>query len=268
MAFTLGGGCTTSENPGDDDDDASDDDASDDDAGDDDAGDDDSGDDDTGDDDSGDDDTGDDDSSDDDTGDDDTGDDDDSTPIPSDILEIHLDTATQAPVGFKHFNVSGTPVTLADTEALVAAALPGSAVSNCVGISTHLGLHYCYDAPAWDGMPWGAAMVDGATGTLLFAAESFGTPPVNLLSPVPLDAPAPLLSLGPNTIAPTAYEYVLHGFEPNTTGDAAIAAVREMDYVRKWVGWGTYDAVVLLHPYIDGPYAQADADLVVILIFG
>jgi len=201
--------------------------------------------------------------------DDDTADDDDDdTSTFSDVLEIHLDNQTYDPVGFKSFNVSGTAVSLADSAAVVSAALPGTRADGCIGISTHLDIHYCYRQLAYDGLPGAAALVDGLTGTVFFAAEYAPQAPVDLIYPDPLDGPAPLLATGPSTIAPTLYDYNLLGYEPDTVGDAALDAVREMDYVRNWVGWGTYDAVVVLHPYIDQQYDATEADLIVILIYG
>jgi hypothetical protein len=49
-------------------------------------------------------------------------------------------------------------------------------------------------------------------------------------------------------------------------GDDAIAAIRDMDHVVQWVGWGMYDALVYLHPYSVGAYDPSVADLVVILV--
>ena len=258
-------GCEGDPDPGDDDDVADDDDDTvgdddDDDTADD---DDDSADDD--DDDSADDD---DDSADDDDDDDTADDDDDDTSIFSDVLEIHLDNQTYDPVGFKSFNVTGNAVSLADTAALVSAELPGTRADGCVGVSTHLDIHYCYRELAYDGLPGAAALADGQTGTVLFAAEYAPQAPVDLIYPDPLDDPSPLLATGPSTIAPNFYDYNLLGYEADSVGDAALDAIREMDYVRTWVGWGVYDAVVVLHPYIDSQYDAAEADLIVILIYG
>ena len=79
--------------------------------------------------------------------------------------------------------------------------------------------------------------------------------------------PGPLQAVvNPGTIAPNQFEYALLGIEQTPVGDAALAAVREMDYVKNWVAWGTYDALVMLHPYSTGAYDPAAADLIVILV--
>ncbi len=285
LAWTCMSGC-----PSDDDDfGGGDDDTGDDDTGDDDTGDDDTGDDDTGDDDdsaSDDDSTGDDDdvTSDDDdvTGDDDdvTSDDDDVTSDDDDVtsdddddattspvvqlLEIHLENQTYAPVGYRHFALTGSPIPLADAPAVVSTALPGSLVDGCAPQSTFLDFHYCYAAPGDFG---GAALVDGRTGGLVFAGEIIWMGTGQLLFPTPLSPPTALQAVvNPPTIAPMQTELALGGYEVNAVGVAALDAVREMDYVKNWVAWGMYDALVYLHPYSVGAYNPAEADIVVILV--
>jgi len=251
LALSLLFGC-----PGNDDDDVSDDDAvDDDDIGDDDttADDDDSADDD--DDDSADDD--DDTAADDDTGDDDTED------SPVQLLEIHLDNVTYAPVGYQFFGLPDAPMDLADAPAAVAAAFPGTLVDGCTAEGTYLDFHYCYRAPGDFG---GAALVDGRSGAPVFAGEIHWMGTGALLFPAPLGPAADLEATGPLTIAPENAVYHLMGYEDDAVADAALEAVRAMDLVRHWVAWCTYDALVMLHPYGEGGYNPLAADLIVMLV--
>ena len=276
-AWICSAGCPSDDDDfGSGDDDTGDDDTGDDDTGDDDTEDDDSADDDsTGDDDdsTGDDDdsTGDDDDStgddDDSTGDDDdtTGDDDDTVPPPDvQLLEIQLDNLTYAPVGYRQFALSGSPIPLADAATVVSNVLPGSLVDGCSPDTTYMDFHYCYVAPGDFG---GAALVDARTGSLVFAGEIFWMGTGSLLYPLPLAPAADLQAVvHPPTIAPTQIGFAMGGYEANSVGALALEAVREMDYVKNWVAWGTYDALVYLHPYSVGAYNPAEADLIVLLV--
>jgi len=248
------------------DDDIADDDVADDDA-DDDTDDDDSEDDDSADDDSagddddsaGDDDTGDDDDS---AADDDSADDDDDADIH--LLEIHLDNVTYAPVGYQFFELYDDPLPLGGAPGVVSSELPGTLVDGCTAQGTYLGFHRCYRPPGDFG---GAALVDGRSGELVFAGEIIWMGTGQLLYPVPLGNPADLLvPAGVPTIPPNTYEYALWGYEDPSVGDAAIAAVRDMDLVKNWVAWCTYDALVVLHPYSEGAYDPMSADLIVLLV--
>ncbi len=206
----------------------------------------------------------DDDSAGDDDDDDSAGDDDDDSAEPSiHLLEIHLDNLTYDPVGYTFLDLPAAPIPLNDAPAVVSSELPGSYVDGCTAQDTYLGFHYCYQ-PAGDF--GGAALVDGRSGELVFAGEIIWDGEGQLLHPTPLDPAADLMATGPLTIAPENAEYALLGLEDAAVGDAAIEAVREMDLVRHWVAWCTYDALVLLHPYADGGYLPASADLVVMLV--
>ena len=257
-----------------DDDDVSDDDVADDDTADDDSSADD---DDTADDDSSeaDDDTADDDSADDDdsaaddddsAADDDTAGDDDDDDDDADIhlMEIHLDNVSFAPVGYEFFDLPAAPIPLGAAPAVVSAELPGSLVDGCTAQDTYLGFHYCYEAPGDFG---GAALVDGRSGELVFAGEIHWMGMGNLLFPTPLGPAADLqVQAGTPTIAPETVEYALFGYEDAAVGDAAIEAIRDMDLVKNWVAWCTYDALVVLHPYSEGAYDELAADLIVLLV--
>jgi hypothetical protein len=205
----------------------------------------------------------DDDSAGDDDDDDSAGDDDDSAPADVHLLEIHLDNVTYAPVGYTYLDLPLAPLALGDAPAVVSAELPGTYVDGCAAQDTYLGFHYCYQAPGDMG---GAALVDGRSGELVFAGEIIWDGQGQLLYPTPLDPAADLLATGPLTIAPENAEYALFGLEAPAVGDLALEAVREMDLVRNWVAWCTYDALVLLHPYADGGYLPGAADIVVVLV--
>ena len=195
--------------------------------------------------------------------DDSAGDDDDSAEASIHLLEIHLDNLTYDPVGYTFLDLPAAPIPLNDAPAVVSAELPGSYVDGCTAQDTYLGFHYCYRAPGDFG---GAALVDARSGELVFAGEIIWDGEGQLLYPTPLSPAADLLATGPLTIAPENAEYALLGLEDPAVGDAAIEAVREMDLVRHWVAWCTYDALVLLHPYSDGGYLPEAADLIVMLV--
>ena len=196
--------------------------------------------------------------------DDSAGDDDDSAPADVHLLEIHLDNVTYAPVGYTYLDLPLAPIALGDAPAVVSAELPGTYVDGCTAQDTYLGFHYCYQAPGDMG---GAALVDGRSGELVFAGEIIWDGQGQLLYPTSLDPAADLLATsGVLTIAPENAEYALLGLEDTAVGDLALEAVREMDLVRHWVAWCTYDALVLLHPYSVGGYLPEAADLVVLLV--
>jgi hypothetical protein len=196
--------------------------------------------------------------------DDSAGDDDDSAPADVHLLEIHLDNVTYAPVGYTFLDLPLAPIAQGDAPAVVSAELPGTYVDGCTAQDTYLGFHYCYQSPGDMG---GAALVDGRSGELVFAGEIIWDGQGQLLYPAPLDPAADLLAVsGALTIAPENAEYALFGLEDPAVGDLALEAVREMDLVRNWVAWCTYDALVLLHPYAVGGYLPDAADIVVLLV--
>jgi hypothetical protein len=196
--------------------------------------------------------------------DDDTaGDDDDTADMPVQLLEIHLDNVTYAPVGYQFFGLADAPLDLADAADAVSTSFPGSLVDGCTAQGTYLDFHYCYRAPGDFG---GAALVDGRSGAPVFAGESHWMGTGQLIFPSPLAPAADLQATGPLTIAPENAVYHLLGYEDDAVGDAALEAVRAMDLVRHWVAWCTYDAMVLLHPYEEGGYNPHAADLIVMLV--
>ncbi len=196
--------------------------------------------------------------------DDSAGDDDDSAPADVHLLEIHLDNVTYAPVGYAFLDLPLAPIALGDAPAVVSSELPGTFVDGCAAQDTYLGFHYCYQAPGDMG---GAALVDGRSGELVFAGEIIWDGEGQLLYPTSLGPAADLLATsGVLTIAPENAEYALFGLEDAAVGDLALEAVREMDLVRNWVAWCTYDALVLLHPYSVGGYLPGAADIVVMLV--
>ena len=253
FALLVASGCSTADDDIADDDDVSDDDSNDDDAGDDDSGDDDSGDDDT----SGDD-TNDDDSSDDDSGDDDT--------APEvHILEIQIDNLTLDPVGYKHFDAPANPTPLSDAPAVVDATISNTLANGCFPFGTYLDFHYCDNSM---GDINGMALVDGRTGQLVYAGEIiFDGGPGSPIYPLQLDSAKDLMAVSnPPAASPMTLEYLLWNMEPEQQADQALLSVRSMDYVRTWIGFGTYDVLIYLHAYRVGTYDPYSADWIIFLV--
>ena len=249
----LASGC-----PADDDDDvsAADDDAS----GDDDTGDDDvSGDDDTQDDDS----TPDDDDSADD--DDDSADDDDTAPInTTELLEVHLDNQTLAPVGYREFSLTGTQIPLVGAAAIVTSVAPGSHVDGCTPQATYLNFHWCYAAPAANG---GQALIDARTGEPVFIGEIISDGLGQRLFPATLGPAQDLMAhVNPGLYAPQNLDFELLGLEFDVVAMEAFDEVRSIGLAHTFVFGHDYDAFVLLHPYTVGDYEPSHADLIVTLV--
>ena len=263
--------------PGDDDDDTGDDDDA---TGDDDTTDDDTGDDDataddddvTGDDDdvTGDDDdvTGDDDATGDDdvTGDDDTtGDDDDTTAEAGvELLQVHYDVLNMGAVGYRQMALIGAPIALADAAAVVSGAFSGTYIDGCTPTATYVDLHWCYASPGDFG---GQAIVDARTGTPVFAGEIIWDGTGQMLFPLPLGPAADMgVHVNPPLPMPQNFEWEMNGYEPQSVALAALNEARETGLVHSFVGGNSYDAFVLLQPYMVGGYNAGLADVIVFVI--
>ena len=262
--------------PGDDDDSTGDDDdvTGDDDSGDDDTGDDDA----TADDDdvTGDDDdmTGDDDdvtSDDDATGDDDvtgdddsTGDDDTTAVAGVELLQVHYDVLNMGAVGYRQMALAGSPIALADAAAVVSGAFPGSYIDGCTPTATYVDLHWCYSSPGDFG---GQAIVDARTGAPVFAGEIVWDGTGQMLFPTPLGPAADMgIHVHPPLPMPQNFESELGGYEPQSVAIDALNEARETGLVHSFVGGNSYDAFVLLQPYMVGGYNAGLADVIVFVI--
>ena len=189
------------------------------------------------------------------------GDDDDD---PIETLQIQLDNLTYTPLGYEIFEACESPVALADAPAVVSASLPGTLVDGCVATGTYLDFHYCYAPPGDFG---GAALVDGRTGDLVFAGETFWSVAGDAIYPLPLQPSADLAPTAATPAdGPVVVEYALHAYEPNSVGDDALDVVLHMVFVDDWLSGREYDVAVVLHPYQVGPYNPALADLIVLLV--
>jgi len=272
LAGFLVAGC-----PGDDDDATGDDDdvTGDDDAtGDDDSGDDDAtGDDDdvTGDDDtSGDDDdsTGDDDATGDDddtTGDDDATGDDDTTGVNGvELLQVHYDVLNLAPVGYRQMALTGSPIALNDAAAVVSGAFPGTYIDGCTPTATYTDLHWCYASPGDFG---GQAIVDARTGSPVFAGEIIWDGTGQMLFPTPLGPAQDMaIMVHPPAPMPQNFEFEMNGHEPQSVAVGALDQARQTGLVHTFIGGNSYDAFVLLQPYMVGSYNAGLADVIVFIV--